>query len=152
LDTKNFSDYIGPSPNTKSDNKSLSSGLPSYTIAIMVVIIILALLTVGYLVYRKRRNSKSKKENKVEPLQEVWAAPKNAIFRPKAVDNTGAGWTDNTMTNKSLLNSDIEGGNKDPDASRMTHFYSDLSYFQHEVDIEDIQVINLTKDQSSKHN
>jgi hypothetical protein len=149
LDTKNFSDYIGPSPNAKSDNGNGSSGLPSYAIAIIVVVVILAILIVGYLVYRKRRNSKSKKDSNTESLQEVWATPQNAITGTRTGNNTGTGISGSTKANLSPSNTGIEAGSVDPDASKMTQFYMDLPYFQHEVDTDDAKANGLAKDRPS---
>jgi cytoskeletal protein RodZ len=150
LDTKDFSDYIGPSPNSKTDNENNSSGLPSYAIAIIVVAAIIILLIIGYLVYRKRRQSKPKKNRSTQSLQEVWATPQNAIVNTKTAENTDTGLTGNTATNKSPLNSDFEDKNKGPDSSRMTEFYMDLPYFQHEVDTHDTQIDYLAKDQQNQ--
>ncbi|KXN65712.1 hypothetical protein CONCODRAFT_12616 [Conidiobolus coronatus NRRL 28638] len=149
LDTKNFSDYIGLSPNAKSDDRNGSSGLPSYAIAIIAVAIILVILIVGYLVYRKRRNSKSKNDSQAESLQEVWATPQNAITGTRSGSNTGTGISGSTKANLTPLSTGSAVGSVDPDASKMTQLYMDLPYFQHEVDTRDTQADTLAKSHSS---
>jgi hypothetical protein len=151
LDTKNFTEYITPAPEVKSADPIAKSEFPIYAIAIIVVGTIFVILIIGYLVYKKRRNSKFNNEDKSSPLQEVWAAPQNGFVNTKSGDNTSTGLTENIIINKNLLNSNIEEGSNYPNSSRATQFYMDLPHFQHEVDIEDAQSSNLIKFKSDQH-
>jgi Tfp pilus assembly protein PilX len=124
-----------------SGNLVADSGLPTYLIVIISIVVIVALLSISFIYYKFVHERRSKDRKNKNLMQEIWATEHVDINVHKSnTDNhrSASNTSNSNFTTKSGISSNEVFGNNNSDITRFDCFQYNSDF----IDIGDVDEIN----------